>query len=125
MKKLFTSLLAIIVLLISTSSISYAVVEINPELHPQYAPVFVMKSASSADYANYVLQLLAGGLLYLAAPVAILFIAIAGLRYVTSYGEQTQIEAAKNTLTWAVIGLVVIIMAYAIVRAALYFLTGF
>jgi hypothetical protein len=101
----------------SVSPVS-AQVTIDDTLHPQYAPVVVIegKNKSAADYGNYFLQLIAGGLLYLAAPTAVLFIAISGFRYVTSRGDQNAIEEAKKTLEWAIIGLIVVIFSYAAVR---------
>ena len=45
---------------------------------------------------------------------AILAIIIGGLRYITSGGNQDQIEGAKKTLTYAIIGFVIIILAYTI-----------
>ena len=45
----------------------------------------------------------------------LLFLMGAGFRYVTSQGDQTQMQSAKNTILYAVIGVVVSIAAYAIV----------
>jgi hypothetical protein len=42
-------------------------------------------------------------------------LAIGGLRYVMSHGDQTQMEEAKKTITYAIIGLIVIVLSYAIV----------
>ncbi len=103
----------------SAVTIVSAAVEINPDLHPEYAPVVVIKGGTSADYGNYFLQLIAGGLLYLAGPVAIIVIAVAGLRYVTSHGNQEAIDGAKKTLQWAIIGLIIIILSYAAVRVVI------
>lgn len=119
-KKLLATIGLILTLSGMAAPLASAVVELDPNLHPEYAPVVVLgKTANEADYGNYFLQLIAGGLLYLAGPVAILFIAVAGLQYVSSHGAQTKLEAAKNTLQWAVVGLVVIILAYAIVRVVI------
>lgn len=55
-------------------------------------------------------------LLFIVGVVAVIVIIIGGLRYVISSGDQNQITTAKNTILYAVIGLVVAIMAYAIVN---------
>lgn len=55
-------------------------------------------------------------LLLVAGAVAVIIIIIAGIRFVTSTGDSARIEQAKNTLLYAVIGLVVVIVAYAIVH---------
>jgi len=92
-------------------------VSLPAELHPEYAPVISLQNGNIADYGNYFLQLIAGGLIYIAAPMAVLIIAIGGVRYIASHGEQTQMEGAKKTITWAIIGLVIIIFSYAIIEA--------
>jgi hypothetical protein len=46
--------------------------------------------------------------------VAVIAIVIGGIRYTTSGGEASNIKAAKDTILYAVVGLIVIIMAAAI-----------
>lgn len=50
----------------------------------------------------------------LAGMVAIIVIIIGGIRYATSTGDSGNVQSAKNTVQYAVIGLVVVIMAAAI-----------
>jgi len=51
----------------------------------------------------------------LAGGLAIIFIFVGGIYYVTSTGDPGRIKLAKNIILQAVIGLLVIIMAYAVV----------
>lgn len=51
--------------------------------------------------------------------IAIIMIIISGLRYVTSGGDANNVSAAKNTLMYALIGLVVVVFAQAIVQFVL------
>jgi len=51
--------------------------------------------------------------------LSLLFIVIGGLRYTLSAGDPQGIEAAKNTILWAVIGMVISISAFAIVNFVL------
>ena len=55
-------------------------------------------------------------MLYVLGAVAIIVIIVAGILYATSSGDPALITKAKNTLLYAVIGLLVAIMAYAIVN---------
>ena len=48
--------------------------------------------------------------------VAVVMIIIGGLRYVTSNGDSGQVGNAKNTIMYAVIGLIVVALAQVIVR---------
>ena len=58
-------------------------------------------------------------LLYMLGAIAVVMIVIGGIRYATSNGESSSIKSAKDTILYAVIGLVVAIMAYAIVNFVL------
>ncbi len=55
-------------------------------------------------------------LLFLLGAIAVIMIIIGGIRYATSNGDSSQTKAAKDTILYAVIGLIVAIMAYAIVN---------
>ncbi len=54
-------------------------------------------------------------LLFLLGAVSVIMIVVGGIRFATSNGNADQVKQAKNILLYAVIGLVVAIMAYAIV----------
>ncbi len=58
-------------------------------------------------------------LLYLAGMIAVIMIIVAGLRYVTSNGDPQTASKAKNTIIYAIIGLVIAILSYAIVNFVL------
>lgn len=70
---------------------------------------------AAANVANIILQLIAGSLIYAAGPLAVLMLVIGGFRYVISHGDQTQMEAAKKNITWAIVGLLVILVSWIIV----------
>jgi len=54
-------------------------------------------------------------LVYVAAGiVAVIAIILAGYRYVTSMGDSAAVAKSKNTILYAVIGLVVIVLAFTI-----------
>ncbi len=55
-------------------------------------------------------------LLFIIGAVAVIMIVVGGLKYMTSNGDSSSIASAKNTILYAVIGLIVAIMAYAIVN---------
>ena len=59
-------------------------------------------------------------LLFVIGAVAVIMIVIGGLRYVISGGDAKQVDAAKNTILYAIIGIIVAILAYAIIN----FVTG-
>ena len=52
--------------------------------------------------------------LFVVGAVAVIMIVHAGFRYVTSGGNSANVTAAKNTILYAVVGVVVALLAYAI-----------
>lgn len=71
--------------------------------------------AQSQDDFSKLMQNVINLLLLVLGMIAVIAIIIGGIRYVTSNGDPGQIKSAKDTILYAVIGLVVAIMAYAIV----------
>lgn len=61
--------------------------------------------------------------LFFAGFVALIFIIIGGIKYITSGGDPKQAGAARQVITYALIGLVLILLSFAIVNF-LAFLTG-
>jgi putative exporter of polyketide antibiotics len=58
-------------------------------------------------------------ILYILGAIAVIMIVIGGVKYTTSNGDSSAISSAKNTILYAVVGLVVAILAYAIVNFVL------
>lgn len=55
-------------------------------------------------------------MLFIVGAVAVIMLIFGGIRYVTSGGAQDQVTAAKNTIMYAIIGIVVAILAFAVVN---------
>ena len=51
--------------------------------------------------------------------IAIIYIIIGGIKYITSSGDANNVTSAKNTIMYAIIGLVVVALAQLIVRFVL------
>ena len=56
--------------------------------------------------------------------VAVIMIIIGGLKYITSSGDSNNVTSAKNTILYAVVGLVVVALAQFIVKFVLAKATG-
>lgn len=63
-------------------------------------------------------------LLDAAGILAAIFIIIGAFQYLTAFGEESKAEEGKKTLTWAIIGLVVIILAQVAVGELWQFFSG-
>ena len=55
-------------------------------------------------------------LLFIVGAIAVIMIIIGGLRYVISGGDATQVQAAKNTILYALVGIIIAILAYAAIN---------
>jgi len=63
-----------------------------------------------------VFKTIANVLLFIIGAVAVIMLILGGIRYVLSQGDAKQVESAKNTILYAVIGIIVALLAYAIVN---------
>mgnify|MGYP001592809766 CR=1 FL=1 len=54
--------------------------------------------------------------------LCIIFIIVGGFKFVTSGGDEKKLASAKGTLTYAIVGLIVIILAFAMIQVVQYFL---
>ena len=63
-----------------------------------------------------VIQSIVNLLLYITGAVAVIMIVIGGIKYVTSGGDSSQTKSAKDTILYAVVGLIIAIIAYAVVN---------
>ncbi len=62
------------------------------------------------------IQGVVNALLFALGAAAVIMIVIGGFKFVTANGNAETIKSAKNTILYAVIGLIVALMAYAIVN---------
>jgi hypothetical protein len=63
---------------------------------------------------------IANVLIFLVGAIAVIMLIWGGLQYVISAGDSKRVESAKNTILYAIIGIVIAILAFAIVS----FVTG-
>ena len=63
-------------------------------------------------------------LLFLVGAISVIMLIIGGIRYVISGGDQAQVTSAKNTILYAIVGIVVAFLAYAAVNFVTQALAG-
>ncbi|MCL2371265.1 pilin [Candidatus Saccharibacteria bacterium] len=76
-------------------------------------------NAANLNDPGDVAGLIMNVLVWLVAALAVAFIVIGGIKYVTSGGDEKKVASAKNTILYAVIGLVVALLANVIIRIVL------
>lgn len=72
--------------------------------------------AKDSDSASGMVKIVINTLLFILGMVAAIMIVIGGIRYTTSMGDSARIKAAKDTILYSVVGLVVAMLAFAIVN---------
>jgi hypothetical protein len=55
-------------------------------------------------------------MLFIVGAISVIMVVIGGLRYVVSGGNNTNVTAAKNTILYAIVGLVISMLAYAVIN---------
>lgn len=55
-------------------------------------------------------------LLFIIGAIAVIMLIIGGIRYVVSAGDQAAVTGAKNTILYSVVGIIVALLAYAVVN---------
>ncbi|RWZ79418.1 MAG: hypothetical protein EOT04_01715 [Candidatus Chaera renei] len=70
--------------------------------------------------AGSVFQTVTNILLFVVGAIAVIMLIIGGIRYVLSNGDQNAITGAKNTILYAIVGIIVAFLAFAAVN----FVTG-
>lgn len=63
-------------------------------------------------------------LLFVVGALAVVMLIVGGLRYVISGGNNASVTAAKNTVLYAIVGLVIAFLAYAVINFLLSSLSG-
>jgi len=72
--------------------------------------------ASKADSANTLILTIINTLLFVVGIASVIVIIIGGIMYTTSTGDASSVTKAKNTILYAIIGVVVAFLAFAIVN---------
>ena len=92
------------------------------------APTFAQCGTNSAQGTNTPSSLFGDGtnqglfktivniMLFIVGAVAVIMLIIGGVRYVVSGGDQNAVTGAKNTILYAIIGIVVAVLAFAVVN---------
>ena len=69
-------------------------------------------------------QTITNVLLFIIGAVAVIMLIIGGIRYTVSAGDSNAITSAKNTILYAIVGIIVAILAYAVVNWVIGSFTG-
>jgi len=65
--------------------------------------------------AGSVFTMVSNVLLFLVGAISVIMLIIGGIRYVVSGGDQAQVTSAKNTILYAIVGIIIAFLAFAAV----------
>lgn len=82
----------------------------------QFIAVTTPPSIPKVDVTSGTLAGIFGGIMMVAAVVCVVFIILGSLSYVLSAGDASKISKAKDTILYAVVGLVISGMAFLIIQ---------
>lgn len=80
-------------------------------------------AGAQTDLIGFINSLL-GYVLAIAGLLAVIFLISSGFKYLTSGGNESNVTSAKNGIMYAIIGLVIIVAAFAIKNYVMRILTG-
>lgn len=72
--------------------------------------------AEELDGNNGVITTIINTMLFIVGLLAVIMIIYAGIRFVTAHGDEKQVQSARQTIIYSVVGLIVAILAYALVN---------
>jgi len=75
--------------------------------------------AQGTDNATSMIEIVINTLFMVLGMIAVIMIVVGGIRYTTSGGDSSGTKAAKDTILYAIVGLVVALLSYAIVNFVL------
>src|SRR5688572_24496967 len=115
MKKLFIALSILMVLALGTS-LPVAAVDVFPNCDTNPGNTVCQATNDKLFGPNSLWTRILDAFTFIIGAISVLMIIIGGIRYVTSGGDQAGVKAAKDTILYSVIGLIVAMLAYAIVH---------
>lgn len=77
------------------------------------------EQAATLEGETGVFKTITNVLLFIIGAISVIMLIIGGIRYVVSGGDSSAVTSAKNTILYAIVGIVVALLAYALVNFVL------
>lgn len=100
-------------LLVSLTTLSGLSVLVTSVAHAQTLQIPQPSTVTVNEIGN-VISAVIGVLIIVAAVMAFLFLILGGLQWITSGGDKAGMEAARNKITAAIVGLIIVAAAWAL-----------
>jgi hypothetical protein len=122
MKRITSSLIRYTPVLAVIAILGFNVLFVAPSFAADLTIQGGANSAQGADQqsdlfgSSGVFKTITNTLLFILGAISVIMIIVGGLRYVVSGGDSSAVNAAKNTILYAIVGVIVAILAYAIIN---------
>jgi len=102
---------------ITTAIVNFTILFLSGQVFAQEAPISPIEPTGTviSDLGKFIsagIQVM----LIIAGLATFLYLVLGGFSYITSGGDKTAVESAKNKLTYAFIGFFIIVLAWAITK---------
>ena len=96
--------------IITTTALSLPTYLLNPAITRAALGSGQLTENTDASFLDF-LSRIQGWIIGLVGGLAVLFLVYGGFQYMTSSGNPKQVETAKKTITYAIIGLVIVVLS--------------
>lgn len=79
-------------------------------------PVDELNDGKKLDGQGGYIQIITNTLLFVIGAISVIVIIVGGIKYATSDGDPSKIKSAKDTILYAIVGIVIAILAFALVQ---------
>jgi hypothetical protein len=114
-KNNFRNFSLLFILILALLVISWPLIEIKADLPPSGG----IENPLEADTFTELFVGIANWVAGIVASLAALMIVIGGIQYMISGGNEEKVASARRTILWAVIGLIVVLGSWGLLRALL------
>ena len=114
-RTILTGLLFVPVLALAISSFTPIVSSVNA-VDDVGGGALIAKPDGAPEDMTKVMTTVVNVALYVIGALSVIMLIYGGIRYVTSAGESASVAAAKNTIMYSIIGVIIALLAYAIVN---------
>lgn len=124
-KKILLAILVAVLFSLFVNS-AFAAIQLDDNFRPNNLPTMDAEeavgdnpeTAATNTLIMFVGNIISQVLLFTGA-LTIIFLIIAGVNYILAYGKDERIEKGKRGMFWSLVGLIVILLSYAIVQGIL------
>ena len=105
--------------LLYLSSATFAYADLCPKQNSGFAALCNLKLSNASSITGNIVTIL----LIFAVIISLIFLIIGGIRWIMSSGDKAKLEAARGTITGAIVGLIIAFSAYFILNVITYLFT--